>query len=195
MIVLGIDPDLHRTGWALVESNPLTLKQVGIASTPTKFKNEEAVIHMRDAIPLSLPQDIAYHLAIVESQEVYFAKAKANPNNLILLAQVAGICAAATRSAALWMPRPGSWKGQVPKDVHQDRILRSVGLNPVRCKSYCFPSPLPNCPIINLNSQSDWKHVVDAIGLACWGIIRSNRLQKISERTHELRGVPWRGIP
>lgn len=185
MIVLGIDPDLHRTGWAIVESDPLKVKKVGIASVPTKIKGAQAVVAMRHALPRSLPECYNYDLTVVESQEVYFAKSKANPNNLIFLAQVAGICAAFCPTEEIWMPRPVNWKGQIPKPIHHDRILRSVGLSPIKQQNFCFPGPPLDFELINVGNQTDWKHIVDAIGLACWGITRASRLRQISETASE----------
>jgi len=110
----------------------------------------------------------------IEGQDVIRGHTK-NPADIIKLAQVAGFWAAQRRgNATVHVPEPKEWKGQVPKGVHHKRLCAMLGL---RSKTMGGKHPY-ECPLnddgtprVNLGNgivPSDWKHLLDAFGLAIW---------------------------
>ena len=87
-------------------------------------------------------------------------------------------CVAQYPAAYGLFPRPGEWKGQVPKQINQMRAFKKLGI-PAQTRGkketgYCVPDLKHLCHIhadqivqgpLNLG---DWKHVGDAVGLALW---------------------------
>jgi hypothetical protein len=125
-------------------------------------------------------------VAAVEGQRLVAAAGRrhARPEDLLRLAQVTGGAMASVQGsldrARLLVPKPQEWKGQVPKQVHQARTLRALGLDPVKhgsgASGYCRPSVEPS-PLLGSQGAfsvrgSDWKHVCDAVGLALWAAKR-----------------------
>jgi hypothetical protein len=109
----------------------------------------------------------------VEAQEIYqFGTGRtANPKSIMYLATVAGMALAAhSRAFHLFFPTPQAWKGSVPKIIHQARILSKCGWKYEKVgtldNGYCYPVDVP----IGLGDfkKTDWKHLVDAIGLALY---------------------------
>ena len=184
MRFLGIDPDLHHTGLAIVEVGPTgqrSVAWVGIARVPLRFKGEAAVTAM--SVSLRTSRDVmtdagdnvaawgahAWHYAVVEGQEIYQGSA-VKVSDLLNLAQVAG--AAAGVFGATRIPRPKDWKGQVPKHIHQHRTCRALswaaGLRGGK-EPYVVPIFAGGAPAgADSLKDGDWKHVMDAIGLALW---------------------------
>jgi hypothetical protein len=91
------------------------------------------------------------------------------PNNIVDLCGFAGMClTAASMVGAVhtFAPIPSEWKGQVPKAVHQERIIRRIGLtSDLTYVNGTTGAPLPGAEKIPASMRT---HVIDAIGLACW---------------------------
>lgn len=154
-----------------------------------KSKQQEAVVELAQEAMLwadTCCEELAfagYHYpsmgsVTVEAQKVYRGKTK-NPQDIVVLAAAAGVVlhAACNRwpGASSYFPLPQDWKGGTPKRIHQARILKRLG---VPCTSkgtkntgYCVPHwPEGKEPMgADKLNMSDWKHVVDAIGIAMWG--------------------------
>lgn len=105
MSVVCIDPG-KRTGWALIVDG-------AIVSSGTIARESLS----------SLPQADA---ALIEMPRVYVdqTKWKGDPQNIVLLAAVAGECAARYPFAVYVEPR--EWRGMVPEPVLLQRIERSL---------------------------------------------------------------------
>ncbi len=131
----------------------------------------------------------------VEGQEMYLGKTK-NPRSIMYLAAAAGAalheCVTQYPTAYARFPRPGEWKGQVPKHVCQSRAFTKLGLghtwkgNKEKDSAYCVPAlehhKYPSIKSGTLN-YGDWKHVGDAVALAWW--VREQYIHM--ERQKELR--------
>lgn len=121
------------------------------------------------------------------------AEARAgDPQDLINVAQWAGVCAYYIRQhifgenrlsppSNFRIPLPSEWKGQRPKYAHQAVMLDRLGISYERAgnqkigsesKAYCVPLPDYQDLFPTLDGKSllkgDWKHVLDAVGLAIW---------------------------
>ena len=165
MIALGIDPDTKATGMAVVSIGAVP-KVLYVATAPVKttLSVEERIRIMNAIVSMELgsfPYGIAVERIAVEGQEKY-PRDRVRPNDLIHLAQVSGMAAAhaqlAYPLASLWIPTPRTWKGQVPKNVHQKRILGQLGLT----------EKLEGVEGAQGMTKTQRGHVIDAIGLALW---------------------------
>lgn len=177
MIALGIDPDTKNTGLAIVRAFPMgTFKVIYVATAPVKaslpvqdrirlmgLAIEEALMKFPCDVGVGEPLiDLVTRIA-VEGQRVY-PQGKVRPQDLIHLAQVAGMAAAIAQqdfrlgSVCLWIPEPVQWKGSVEKKVMQRRILARVDLT----------EKLEGVEGAAGMTKVQKGHVIDAIGLAMW---------------------------
>lgn len=175
MRVLGIDPDLHHAGVALVDDGK-KLVAVRCPIVSTNFKGAEAVVEMARSMELVLTDLFQTYgepnTVIVEGQDSYLGS-KVKPLDLLHLALAAGVAIGIVR--ACWSrpriecPKPVTWKGSVPKHIHQKRILRSVGIAYVPQET---PTRILKLPEVDGMAQINKRHlihVIDAMGLAVWG--------------------------
>ena len=182
MIALGIDPDTKATGIAVVQTLPAgslrpTPRVLYVATAPVKapLSVQERVRLMGNVVWAelhSIPFNRGIDRIAVEGQRVY-SKGKVRPQDLIHLAQVAGMAAAHAQmglpEASLWIPEPVQWKGSVEKGAMQRRILGRVGLT----------EKLEGVEGAEGMTKTQRGHVIDAIGLAMWvATIPARRTQK-----------------
>lgn len=181
MLTLGIDPDLHRLALAWVQDGRLI--DAHVLRVPAKVKGENAVVATSQQLSLlSLTGGNAGRLLYpkriaVESQRLTARPGRrhARPDDVVRLAQVAGV--ALQWAQVRWpgvevhLVQPASWKGQVEKGASQARILRSLGLGfeirGSRTARYAVPENPPR-ELSRRLTATDWKHAVDAAGLAAW---------------------------
>lgn len=173
MICLGIDPDLHNTAIALINGDYEVL-DLAIASIPSKYTGIEAKLKMMEIleniIGLAMSPYDDIDLCVVEGQQKYFGTSAARTKDLIDLAHVSGAAAAYCISfnpERISMPVPATWKGSIPKPIHQERILKRLKWSPKRTATYAYPTT-PPAAYLDF-TKTHWKHLVDAIGLAIWG--------------------------
>ena len=195
MICLGVDPDLHNTGWALVESgdSPVVLA-VGVAKVSGRYKGTDAIVRMSKSFYSSvLISDLDDpDLVVVEGQEIYVGKSKARHSDILSLAQAAGVCLGLLAHCyPSLLPKPKEWKGEVPKQTHQSRVLQKLHGDWTWEKigsqkdGYCNVTSAPS-HLSTLNKTA-WKHVIDAIGLACWGLSKGSRSASFRAQTSDLK--------
>jgi len=191
MKCLGIDPDLHDTALAILELNTEailnglvsktqtlpTILDLTTASISSDFTGQEAVIKMIIALEHEISTFIGLHsidLCIIEGQQKYFGTSPARIEDIIQGAHISGAAAAYfianTRDSALIIPTPNTWKGSIPKSIHQARIINSLGWKVKKIKSHSYPL---NPPEKFQFTSEKWKHIIDAIGLAWWGLKQS----------------------
>lgn len=163
MIAFGLDPDLHNTGWAIVDSNGPSLLDCGVVKIPNKFKRREAAVEM--AMALAQCEFPAFARVVIEGQECYLGKGKAKPQDLIHLAHVSG--AATTLfvgSSCVQILLPKEISG-VPKHIRQARAFKKLGIeykkHSTKSSEWCVPTGLEFDV-----TQGQWKHVADAIAIA-----------------------------
>jgi len=171
--VVGIDPDLHNTGVAIILDG--VVESVNVCRVPKSLKGEAAVQAMLKQLSVDLPlwlEGVSFH-GVVEGQQIYYGKSKVSPDSILLLSQVAGGASAilhAICATSVTMPRPRKWKGEVPKPIHQARVLSRLGWLYKKTQGYSYPTNPPSR--LNKLRPDEWKHVVDALGLAMWGAER-----------------------
>lgn len=202
MYSIGIDPDLQHP--ALSASSEQGVLFVSCLKT-SKSKQADAVVeiakeatHWMDRVADELahaghfPQQCG--VVVVEGQEIYRGKTQ-NPQDIVYLAAVAGALmqAAALRwpSAMVDYPSPKQWKGSVPKRIHQARVLTKLGIEydavGTKTAGYCVPRAWPNAKPIGADklNKSNWKHVVDAIGLSVFGHTIKEQRSRFARLTRE----------
>jgi len=168
-MILGIDPDLHNVGVAFLSLD-------GTGAAVTVLKNPGVL-----GLAKSPPEDFYLtppHLIVVEGQTIYPGKTK-NPKDIMHLSCAAGVLVgllSASFESPIIMPEPREWKGSGPKQIHQGRILSRLGVEydraGTRQSGYCYPTHWPDHAPQGAGTlnKGDWKHVVDAIGLAQYGL-------------------------
>lgn len=173
---LGIDPDMHDMPVAEVDEAG-KLIEIHLMRVPKSITGREALIEMTSQIHKSCIRFQEYEAITVEGQEWYqFGPSKTkNPKSIGFLATVAGGALTAFGGCGAcrkYFPTPQEWKGSVPKQIHQARVLARMGVEYEKTTNqhgtgYCFPKGFA-IGSIKL-SKGDWKHAVDAIGLAQYG--------------------------
>lgn len=167
MRVLGIDPDLHHAGLAIVERHNLSLPSVvwaGVALAPRKLRGYEA------GLALVWPEMCDYFDEIVVEGQRIYPHSKADPEDIMRLAFAAGVAANQFRVAhegatpyPTMIVEPAQWKGSLPKDVAHARILS-------RC--------ILDANAVEAVSGPHKSHVIDAIGIALWGLGAPGAMQQ-----------------
>lgn len=176
MRVLGIDPGTRRTGFAVLDG--LEVKGVACAATPSSLKGRDAVLHMVPNLELCMlklffEDPTEPDVIVVENQAVHHGttKNRSRPQDLILLAQVAG--AALAYAVYFWdkarveFPTAHEWKGGVPKTISQARSYSKVGIKYKKTSRYTYPTDPPEWA--NGIKKAEWAEIGDAIGLAIYG--------------------------
>jgi len=157
--IVGIDPGVHLCGWAFALN--LRILDTGVESdkpTGADVASVNSLVYAFNMIGrMTKPE-----LVIVEHPVIY-PLSKADPNDLVRLASVAGVvgaaCAVASLGCRLEFVEPRRWKGSVPKDIHNDRARHR--------------SP-EAVELVERLPKSQRNHVWDAIALAVWKAERIN---------------------
>jgi hypothetical protein len=177
---LGSDPDLRTLSVAVLKNvaglpvldRILLVKQKG-------SKGDAAVLDMINAMQRMLVNYLWMNgqvVMAVESQDVSYTGCTnaARVSDLVNLAHIAGaVCQKFSVLAprAMLLPKPQAWKGNVPKGIHQCRVLKRLGVA-FTMKGGQEPYPVP----VDLRSvvsgdklnDGDWKDINDSIGLALY---------------------------
>lgn len=167
MLILGIDPDLHTTGVAVLDTECKTI-EVGVAHVSPKRRGDNAIVDMSEALEdLMDCMTMFGDISIIEKPELYRG-GKASPKSILDLAMVAGIatghCTAISKKTVLVTPKV--WKGSVKKEVKHERILREAGISYQVKGGTVIPEDVASVSPVK---AKDWTHCIDAIGLAYWG--------------------------
>jgi hypothetical protein len=178
---LGCDPDLHTLSVAVLKDAAglpvldriLLVKQKG-------SKGDAAVLDMIAAMKglYFLPSSLCGgdFVMAVESQDFSYTGRKncALPSDLGNLAQVAGaVCMRFQVLAprAMLLPKPHAWKKDVPKGIHQGRVLKRLGIAFHMMggqEPYPVPVDLRSVVMGDKLNDGDWKDINDSIGLALY---------------------------
>lgn len=191
LVALGVDPDLHNCGFAFVRGDRVLY--AGCVTVPTKVKGAEAAVAMSRNFAAAL-EVVPYRpeITIVEGQQLYDAPGKRHrrPQDIVHLANAAGAVVGAAHisypSTKIHLPKPNAWKGSIAKGVKQGRILKCAGIEDFKCsEASALPMTIPAWGKHIRKSQ--WTHVIDAIGLAQWGL-KAPRVQRSLRRADAAAG-------
>jgi hypothetical protein len=157
MSTLALDPGLRGCGVA-VFSDAGVLVECEYVRSGSKDADLEGALWMARAVEQAFPPPYK-HLAVEWPQVYAGSKQKGDANDLIALAAVVAAVCTRYSTSIVTRYKPRDWKGQVPKEVIQARILGSLGvagrLSPDEMLVYA------NCDC----SKSLRHNILDAIGI------------------------------
>ncbi len=147
--LVSLDPGLRGCGvaWWRVDGS---LAHVAYVRNPVKIGNGPAAWmgYASGHIPDTDPEHF-----ISEVPQVYRAgSSKGDPDDLIQLAGVVGVFSAIFSATTYWGVKPREWKGQVPKDVHHARLVKTLSEAELKMVEAAAPPSLRH-------------NVLDAVGL------------------------------
>lgn len=180
-VSMGVDPDIKSMPVAVVvnEDGRLALHRVHMIRVDDSLKEDLAVEAMLENIRQEWPlhavaAPYTLDVAVIENQRVL--ERKRNHDDMIRLAQVAGAARAACYARKKFAPHGQEWRGNAPKNIIQARILSKLGIEYVQQKTGSKPSKKALTELarkvegVSDVQTSEWLDLVDAIGLACWGL-------------------------
>lgn len=156
--LLAVDPGKHHAGAALFIDRSLVACTLVQASAP-HLVAEGVYTWFVDQAVGNPGVDMEVAVLVVEGQQVY-RQSRADPNDLLPLAECAGGVKASVLASQVLAPLPREWKGSAPKEVCTRRILGKLRSPEVAVLDRCG-SP-----------QSLLHNVVDAVGLGLWALGR-----------------------
>jgi len=179
--ILGIDPGVAKIGLAVVSGSSRTATDflwAGVAKGKTNLRTIRSLWFELAHIKVHYGTKITG--IVIEGQEYYLTdqERKSKPEDLIKVAfmagAAAGICTNAFGSEDLPIkcPLPKEWKGNVPKHIKQERILKELNIPVLKHvgRGGKFPVPKPTMMVRNNVTDSCWYDILDAAGLALWGL-------------------------
>ncbi len=176
--ILAVDPSLACTGWAVFDNGQLS--SAGIIPTKPRLSYRDRLHEVRKALPFS--GGAPFDLLVLEWPQIYREKKqtkrdafgnarRTDPNDLLWVAAVAGIVLTTVHATDVLMQRPGDWKGQVPKSIHNARVI--ARLSPPEREAF-RRAGLP---------KSQEHNAIDAIGLGLTALGRMRRKEVPCEDT------------
>ena len=107
MRVLGVDPGKHKCGWGVYGA--------------------DGISNFGYSRPHQFPPYLLFDAVLIELPQIYTHRgSKGDPNDLIPLAFEAGKIAYRYQHLPIATVLPAEWKGQVPKEAMQRRLLESL---------------------------------------------------------------------
>lgn len=185
--IVDIEPDTPKLLAAYM------VKQKGSKERKATLAMSDMVMGMLEKRVELFPVPELIEVVVVEGQELYLGneiddtwdgrttiknrktkKKTPNPRSILWLAPISGLWIMFLRiiapNAMRLFPAPAAWKGQTPKPIHHARIGKAMGWKMAKASGYCFPDEGENVvPMGTKINKGDWKHLMDAIGLALWG--------------------------
>ena len=153
MRVLGVDPSLTGMGWAVFDNGKLV--HAGLVKSDKPYKHAADLGKIAQNLAAALGYADAVDALVVEIPQVY-ATGKGDQNDLIAVSIVAGAVInhfGETEDIVTVLPR--QWKGQVPKDIHNGRVMAKL-------------SPAEIRVVEDSTTKSKRHNVIDAVGLCQW---------------------------
>lgn len=172
-VYIGADPDLHRTAIAVLFQKSWSITLVTVNA---EHKLREAAVRMAPGVRNAIEVIRDYYgpqslFMAVEGQKILY-KGNANFSDIALLSVVAGAALSALpyQPKQTRFPLPEEWKGNVPKPIHHQRIAKEldfeIEIRGTGKEGYGVAvdeSLRKQLPLL-----TDWKHGMDALGLALW---------------------------
>lgn len=177
-LVIGVDPDKDTPAFASVligADYSIKVVGVGIAGAPKSIHPTLTHNLGSSLVPMT------HTRVFVESPEAIYTKGRGiRVQDIVELARRAGEMATALYYSGFHnidYISPAEWKGQVPKGISQARIckrlnwtyeIKGTQKSGQWCQVTGFGSATVPQGMWALNHK-DWKHVLDAMGIALWG--------------------------
>lgn len=151
MMLVSVDPSLACTGAALFRDGSLV--SCGILPTKADEPLELRVRRVAAACAFGRPD-----VLVMEYPQAYRRERGSkgeDPNDLISVGCVAGAILATVRSLQFYLVYPAAWKGQVPKDIHNERVRKRLSSAELSILGTVRPA-------------SKVHNAIDAIGIGLW---------------------------
>lgn len=175
---IGIDPDTTSTGLAVVHQlEETSYRTLYVALVKARGKK---AADRRAPMARALLETMRYLQSTfgINGDDVTVAvewmklrpTGERRPNDIVNLNGIAGAALAAAaqlKHAELLTPEPVAWKGSIPKDVKQRRVLRHLGLTEDLKHSDVTLGKIAGADQIPASKKT---HVLDALGLAEWAL-------------------------
>lgn len=125
--IISIDPGLSKVAFAVWDPETGELDYAGLARTvfPAGMERAEKWREMAWQVDneLGLSEVGLEDSLVLEIPQIYPGPRAEDPNDLIDLAGVLGaICGKMQDGQVEWSPLPREWKGQLPKEITQQRV-------------------------------------------------------------------------
>src|SRR5574343_1281146 len=143
-MLVAVDPGVHATGIAVFNGQTLMIADLVQAETL-----EQMISRLDERVMRGEAPHFNYDRGVIERPTVYSKNSKGDPNDLIRVAIVAG--AAAVRCFSVRFVEPRTWKGQVPKAIHNRRVVETL-------------SPAELAAIACIQPKSLQHNALDAVG-------------------------------
>lgn len=179
-VYIGSDPDMARPSLAAVDAANGEVVGLFVSRRSATKKGSNSIMHsirnlhgIFSAFLDDLGHPVVLGVAIEGQQIEYTARTGASPSSILALGTVTGALVSealheVSSPDSVLLPVPQAWKGGVPKEIHQGRVLSRLGWQYEKMSGYCVPSVRTESLCSEKINQSDWKHLVDSIGLAVW---------------------------
>lgn len=128
---IAIDPSITELGIAVFESFEITrVKRIKGPKTSGEQECKRLKMllgHLQHELwaTMALGDQYGGWDLVIEWPEVYAAR-KTDPNDLLLLSGVAGMIVGGFNWRKVYSYKPKEWKGQVPKEIHNERIRKRL---------------------------------------------------------------------
>lgn len=157
--VLGIDPALRNTGFAILELNTETREiktsKCGVLKSPTqKFKGLDAVKEMLRQIA-DLKEGFSDVDDVVVEFPMYFFNASFANSSLLSVAGIAGGAAIIFGIDKTLLVTPSEWNQRKKKEVTHKKITATLG-------------DIEEWNFLKKPAKGSFEHVLDAAGIALW---------------------------
>ena len=134
MLAVGIDPDTKTTGVAAVQyfNGGFQVVRVALVRAKGRLASDRRVEMAKNLIDCMTALDLPYTpiAAAVEWQHIRPRKEK-RPNDICNLNGISGMCVMGATFLGpefIFSPIPSDWKKDVPKPIHQKRIVSRLHL-------------------------------------------------------------------
>lgn len=151
VVVLAVDPGVKKAGWALFVNG--VLRAGGTAIGRDAFSTSSEIVDVIEALHV-LPDRV-----VIEKMRKYTGRGETHKDldRVEVMAKALGKAARTMWNAPTKRVYPSDWKGNVPKDVCQRRVERTLTHN-------------------ELDSMHDFGHdAMDAVGV---GLVAVGRLKR-----------------
>ena len=179
-MILGIDPSLKSTGWAVMEEDG-TLIEFGCIKGLKGGSTEERTIHMC-LMATKLALSLSYSRVILEIPRDYGNGSKTSANNIMPLSAVVGAVVGVSQNSNITLITPRQWKGTMKKSKFNLKVLEKLNKETQNSILRMFKHTMTSMKKRALRKEVDDPigDVLDAVGL-CQKDIVINRNRKARE--------------
>lgn len=162
--VLGIDPSLRNTGFAVVNYDPTKENQFWVSdchiiTNPQSFKGTDAILNMLENIKSVSELEVYKNVSqvIIESPAALF-NAKFPAGALISIGHISGGAACLFGIDKSFLVRPVEWNKARKKEKTREQIEKTLGSH----ESWHYTK--------KVKSEKHFEHIIDGAGMALWWI-------------------------